>query len=46
VKKIEEKGTQSHCFHCDQMLVLGGLARSVRRSSEDASIGLLTGRWV
>ena len=39
MKEIEKKGTQSHCFHCDRMLVLGGPARPVRRGREDASVG-------
>ena len=39
MKEIEKKGTQSHCFHCDWTLVLGGPARPVRRGREDASVG-------
>ena len=39
MKKIEKKGTQSHYFHCDWTLVLGGPARPVRRGREDASVG-------
>ena len=39
MKEIEKKGTQSHCFHCDRTLVLGGPARLVRRGREDTSVG-------
>ena len=39
MKKIEEKGTLSHCFHCDWTLVLGGPTRPVRRGREDVSFG-------